>query len=63
MLSFSNWLVDLKIYFRIPVIIVFKNQFYFNQWKIKRLFPFALVKIFLYCNINFESIIGEKPEL
>lgn len=24
---------------------------------------FALVKIFPYCNINFESIIGEKPEL
>lgn len=24
---------------------------------------FALVKIFLYCNINFENIIEEKPEL
>lgn len=24
---------------------------------------YALVKIFLSCNINFESIIGEKPEL
>lgn len=60
MLSFSSQLDDLKIYFRIPVIVVFKNNSALTNGKLKHYFHLPWLKFFFTATLIFKVLLEKS---